>query len=105
MYSPGNMEDSAPEWSAPFPRNIVLVMFQEQASRVEKQRDIDAIQGVVVGGAPIGKGGFYYVRITDDGTSKPLFRAIDKLKSFPQVEAASPDLPDVSPLNRTRQPE
>jgi hypothetical protein len=94
------MEQSAPEWGTPFPRNIVVVLFQEPTSRSEKQHAIDAIQGIVVGGAPIGKGGFYYVRITDDGTSRPLFRAIQTLKSFPQVESASPELPDISPLGQ-----
>ena len=91
------MEQSAPEWSTPFPRNIVLVMFREQTSRDEKQRAIDAIHGVVVGGAPLGKGGVYYVRVPDDGTSRPLFRAIEKLKEFPQVELASPELPAIGP--------
>ena len=98
LHSPGNMEEAAPEWSAPFPRNIVVVMFQEQASRDEKQRAVDAIDGVVVGGARLGKGGYYYIRVHDDGTSAPLFRAIRTLKSFPQVESATPELPDISPL-------
>jgi hypothetical protein len=92
------MEESAPEWSTPFPRNIVVVMFQEPAARDEKQRAVDAIQGVVVGGARLGKGGYYYIRVQDDGTSAPLFRAIRKLKSFPQVQFATPELPDISPL-------
>lgn len=102
IHSPPNMEQSAPEWSVPFPRNIVLVMFQEQTPRDEKQRAIDAIHGVVVGGAPLGKGGYYYIRIPDDGTSRPLFRAIQKLKAFPQVELASPELPDISLLGQER---
>lgn len=89
------MEQSAPEWGAPFPRNIVLVMFREEASRHQKQQAIDAINGVVVGGTPLSKGGVYYVRIPDDGTSRPLFRAIKKLRSFRQVELASPELPEV----------
>ena len=100
IHAPENVEQSAPEWSTPFPRNIVLIMFREQASRGEKQQAIDAVAGVVVGGAPLGKGGYYYVRIKDDGTSRPLFRAIEKLKSFRQVESATPELPDVSPLGR-----
>jgi hypothetical protein len=93
------MEQSAPEWSAPFPRNLVLVVFREQASRLEKQRAIDAIHGVVIGGVPVGKGGYYFVRIPDDGTSRPLFQAIKRLQSFPQVELASPELPELSPQN------
>jgi fervidolysin-like protein len=100
IHSPENMVDSAPEWSAPFPKNIVIVMFQERASRDEKQHAIDAVQGVVVGGVPLRKGGYYYIRIPDDGTSRPLFRAIKKLKSFPQVELASPELPPLTPLRR-----
>lgn len=100
IHSPANMEKDAPEWSAPFPRNIVLLMFQERTTRDEKQHAIDAIHGLVVGGAPLRRGGYYYVRIRDDGTSRPLFRAIEKLKSFPQVQLATPELPDVSPLGR-----
>ena len=53
---------------------------------------------MVVGGARLGRGGYYYIRIEDDGTSAPLFRAIRKLKSFPQVQSATPELPDISPL-------
>jgi len=90
------MEDSAPEWSAPFPRNIVLVMFQDGAARDAKQQATDAVQGVVIGGAPLSKGGYYYIRIPDDGTSRPLFRAIKILQSFPQVELATPELPAIN---------
>jgi len=96
VYAPENMEPPNAEWGAPFPRNIVLVGFTDQASREQKQQAIDAISGVVVGGAPIYRGGAYYVRIPDDGTSRSLFRAIKKLRSFPQVELASPDLPEMS---------
>lgn len=104
MYAPRNMEPPGVEWPRPFPRNIVVVLFREETARVEKQRAIDTIQGVVVGGEPIGRGGFYYVRIPDDGTSQPLFRAIETLKSLPQVETASPVLPAADPLkhNSTR---
>jgi hypothetical protein len=105
LHSPWNMEKSAAEWSTPFPRNIVVVMFQEQTSRDEKQRAVDAINGVVVGGAPVGRGGYYYIRIQDDGTSAPLFRAIRRLKSFRQVQSATPELPDISPLgHKSRAP-
>lgn len=98
MYAPENIEQPGPDWPRPFPRNIVVVLFQEGTSRAEKQRTVDAIRGVVVGGAPIGKGGFYYVRIRDDGTSRTLFRAIETLKSFPQVETAGPVLPPSDPV-------
>ena len=93
VHAPKNMEQSAPEWATPFPRNIVLVGFRDHATHQQKQEAIDAINGVVVGGIPISKGGAYYVRIPDDGTSRPLFRAIKKLRSFPQVELATPELP------------
>lgn len=98
MHSPENMEASAPEWGVPFPRNIVVVMFQEETSRTYKQRAIDAIRGTVVGGVALCRGGYYYVRIPDDGTSRPLFRAIKKLKTFRQVQSATPELPQISPL-------
>ncbi|HSD31940.1 MAG TPA: hypothetical protein VLB49_08530 [Gemmatimonadales bacterium] len=100
MYAPKNMEPPGVEWARPFPRNIVVVLFREETSRIDKQRAIDSIQGVVVGGEPIGRGGYYYVRIPDDGTSRPLFRAIETLKSLPQVETASPVLPASDPLKQ-----
>lgn len=93
MYAPENMSPPTPEWGAPFPRNLIRLGFRDRATREEKQAAIDAIHGIVVGGAPIYRGGAYYVRIQDDGTSRPLFRAIKKLRSMPQVELASPDLP------------
>jgi hypothetical protein len=105
MYAPQNMVRSSSEWAFPFPRNTVQLLFREETSRVEKQRAVDAIRGVVVGGAPIGRGGFYFVRISDDGTSRPLFRAIQTLRSFPQVESASPVLPAPDLLqHNTRRP-
>ena len=93
MYAPQNMVEDRSEWAFPFPRNTVQLLFREETSRVEKQQAVDAVRGFVVGGAPIGKGGFYFVRISDDGTSRPLFRAIQTLSSFPQVESASPVMP------------
>ena len=102
MHSPSNMEKSSSEWSAPFPRNVVLLMFYEQTSRDEKQRAVDAVGGVVVGGGRLSKGGYYYIRIQDDGTSAPLFRAIEKLMSFSQVRTATPVLAERSPLEDER---
>ena len=98
IHLPENMEDSAPEWGARFPRNIVLVLFREETSRADKQQAIDAIRGTVVGGVAVRRGGYYYVRIPDDGTARPLFRAIAKLKSFPQVQSATPELPELQML-------
>src|SRR5256885_7276362 len=102
IHAPSNIEHSAPEWSAPFPRNVVLVMFRERASRSAKQRAIDAIGGTVIGGAALGRGGYYYVRIEDDGTSRPLFRAISTLRSLSQVELATPELPEDGPIGTRR---
>lgn len=98
MHSPDNMEKSSPEWGTPFPRNIVMVMFYEQTSRDEKQRAVDAVGGVVVGGGRLSKGGYYYISIQDDGTAASLFRAIEKLKSFAWVQTATPVLAERSPL-------
>jgi len=104
IHDPRNMEPSAPEWAAPFARNLILLTFREDASQAQRQQAVDAVGGVVIGGTPAGRGGFYYVRIKDDGTSRPLFRATAQLRAMPQVDLASPDLPSfkLGDLRRSR---
>lgn len=97
LHAPKNMVQSSPEWTGPFPRNVVVLMFREDASRAQRQAAVDSVRGDVVGGLPVGKGGYYYVRIADDGTPKPLFAAIAKLKMLPQVVLATPELPTIRP--------
>lgn len=98
IHAPGNIIRSSPHWSAPFPRDLLLVMFKEDASQAERQAAVDSIGGEVVGGEPLGQGGYYYVRIAGDSTGEALFRAIAKLMTLRQIDLASPELPAIQPL-------
>ena len=92
LHAPTNLVSSDPRYPSPFPRNLVLVTFAESTPQSTKQAAISSIGGQVIGGNPIGDGGVYYIQIVDDGTSDPLFAAIDTLNTFSSVELASPEL-------------
>jgi hypothetical protein len=85
------MMRSSPEWGAPFPRDLIVLAFKEDATQSERQQAVDAVGGEVIGGEQIDRGGYYYVRIRSDGKADALFRAITKLKTFPKVDLASPE--------------
>jgi hypothetical protein len=91
------MAPPSPEWSFPFPRDLVLVAFKEDASQAERQAAIDCIGGEVIGGEPVDSGGYYYIRVPSDSTGGGVFAAIAKLDKLRQVAVATPDLPPVSP--------
>jgi len=97
IHAPEHIIPSSPEWGVPFPRNLIVLAFKEDATQTERQQAVDAVGGEVIGGEHIDRGGYYYVRIRSDGTADALFRAITKLKTFPTVDLASPELPPVSP--------
>jgi hypothetical protein len=97
VHAPENIIPSSPEWGVPFPRNLIVLAFKEDATQTERQQAIDAVGGEVIGGEHIDRGGYYYVRIRSDGTADALFRAITKLKTFPKVDLASPEPPPISP--------
>lgn len=93
IYAPENMTDGAPYMTGRFPRDIICVWFEDEATREERQAAVDAIDGEVVGGVRgLGQGGFYYVRIAGDGSAAALFTAIAELESMPQVSTATPAL-------------
>ena len=97
IHAPGNIIRSSPRWGTPFPRDLLLVMFKENASQAERQAAVESVGGEVVGGEPVGRGGYYYIRIAADSTGEALFRAIAKLTKLPQVDLASPELPAIQP--------
>jgi len=92
IYAPSNIVAGDSVERGPYPRDLIWIFFQEDASQAARQAAIDSIGGEVVGGHRYNNGGVYYVRIQQDGTAGPLHRAIDKLKSLPQVRSATPDL-------------
>lgn len=97
LHAPENMIRSSPEWGVPFPRNLIVLAFKEDATQSERQQAVDAVGGEVIGGEHVDRGGYYYVRIRSDGTGEALFRAITKLKTFPKVDLASPEPLPVGP--------
>jgi hypothetical protein len=97
IHAPPNMISTAPQGAAPFPRDIIVVAFRQNATQAERQVPIEAIGGEVIGGEPVDRGGYYYVRIHRDGTAEALFQAIKTLKGFRQVEIASPEPPAIHP--------
>jgi len=70
-------------------RSIVKVMFKDGATQRERQQAIDAVSGVVVGGARVADDGDYYVRIPGL-TADDIQVAVRKLQVLPQVELAVP---------------
>jgi hypothetical protein len=102
VYAAGNIVREDSVMTGPYPRDMIWVWFRDNASQVQRQAAIDAISGIVVGGYRFRPGGVYYVRIKHDGTTVPLHSAIAKLKTFPQVSAATPDLSLAVTSNQAR---
>lgn len=90
-----NLAHESSRISGRYPRNFVVIWFTNTAPTEARQHAIDNICGRVVGGVRIGTGGSYYVRLPDDGTGTPLFRAIEYLSKLPHVRFASPALLDL----------
>jgi subtilisin family serine protease len=98
IFDPANVVLNAPEFTGSILRDIVVLEFQETASQAERQEAVDLVDGEVVGGWQFGVGeGWYAVRIPDDGTTEPLFRAIRVLTGLPQVVLAGPQVLDAPP--------
>ena len=97
LHTPANMEPAGTMYPVPFPRNLIRVWFKSGAPPSARQAAIDAIGGRVIGGVRIDDGGVYYVTIVDDGTTVPLFNAINVLKALPDVEMASPEALPLGP--------
>lgn len=81
-------DDDSPHMSGRFPRNVLWLDFYPGTTQEEKQAAIDYIGGEVVGGSSLTD--TYVVRVHDDGTTYPLFVALEKLKSLPQILSALP---------------
>lgn len=86
LFAPGNLILVHPRSSGPYPRNVVLLAFTETASDAEKQAAVDQAGGTVIGG----DGAFYFVKVAEG--SVPVWTAIDRLSSLPQVDEALPYL-------------
>lgn len=74
--------------SLDFLRNVLVVSFVPGITDEDRQAALDMVNGEVVGGIPNGVGGGeYLVRITDNGTTGPLFSAIATLQARTDVVA------------------
>ena len=70
-------------------RSIVTVTFKDGAGQREREKAIEAIGGVVVGGINRPPFSEYFVRIR--GTNiEAIFDALDILRSRPEVQSAFP---------------
>lgn len=92
IYAPGNIVQEHPAMTGPYPRDVIWLVFRDDATQSDRQAAVDAIQGEVIGGAYVRPGGIYYIRIPHDGTADPLHAAIAYLKTLPAVRTATPDL-------------
>jgi hypothetical protein len=74
-------------------RNVVLVEFKPGATAEDRQAAVDAIDGSVVGGVPLGVSGLYLIEFPAhrDRSGAPLNRAIVTLRQLPYVKHAIAD--------------
>ena len=79
-------------FASPVVRNKLWLEFKDGATIEDRQAALDAIDGSVVGGMWLGRGHYYYVRIPvpQDSGAGPLARAIEKLKTMPNVGYVMP---------------
>jgi hypothetical protein len=71
-------------------KNVAVVLFRERASAAERQAAVDAVGGLVVGGARwFGDDGAYLVRVPLGPGRPTLAEAVDRLNALPQVQSAS----------------
>jgi hypothetical protein len=77
-----------PRVSGPYPPDVVLVTFHPWATGEERQSALDYVKGRVIGGG----WDAYFVLVPADGSAAPLWPAIDKLLTLPQVDRAIPDV-------------
>jgi subtilisin family serine protease len=73
-------------------KNTVAIRFHATATRDERQAAVDVIKGRVVGGRQVAGGdGYYFVRLTDNGTGQQIRAAVDTLSTIPSVATAQPE--------------
>lgn len=88
LYAFSSTVLSHPRLAGPYPRSLILVGFQAQATLEERQSAVDMVKGRVVGGM----GQDYVVVIAASASADPLWAAIDKLRALPQVHHADPEV-------------
>jgi hypothetical protein len=102
LYAPENILPAEPLVGGAQLRGVTLVLFRGDATQAQRAAAIARIGGTVIGGARVfHTDGFYYVRIPGAGERADVRRALDTLRSIPQVELALPgSLEDYEPSYR-----
>lgn len=73
-----------------FTKNVVRVIFREDATLDERRLAVALVGGTVVGGERAVRGdGTYFLKIDDDGSGTQLSNAIERLSNLPQVLLSS----------------
>ena len=97
VYAEENIISNSPLMLGEFVRNIVMVLFQPDATQAERQAAVDLIGGEVVGGSRMFiTDGVYFVRIASHGAGAALFRAVVQLEALPQVFCANIELVNIT---------
>ena len=81
--------------SGPYPANLVMLRFRENATPAQRARAVAAVHGSLVGG----NGVYYFVLVQAECADRPVWCAIDALEPLPQVEKAHPYLYGVAPAS------
>jgi len=73
-------------------RDIVLVLFEQNASLETRRRAIASVSGTVIGGQPgfPGEEGYYVVRVPRTASLQELLTVVGQLDTIPGVEMATP---------------
>jgi hypothetical protein len=73
-----------------FTKNVVRVIFREDATLDERRLAVALVGGRVIGGErTVRGGGTYFLKINDDGSGTLLRNAIERLSTLPQVLLSS----------------
>lgn len=90
LYAAENLRQDPTVIAGEFLKNIVVVMFEREATPAQRSEAIALIDGEVIGGQRWGTGdGLYYVRIPGDDSAAPILHAVRVLEQLPYVGFAS----------------
>jgi hypothetical protein len=103
LFADSDLISNTVHMSGTFVKNVVNVLFAQTATQTQRQAAVDQVRGQVIGGERLSSGdGFYLIRIQDDGTDGPLWKAIATLEALRCVEMAGPEALALNPLNRRK---
>ncbi len=97
INAPENIVHDDSVVAGPYPRDLIVLWFRDEATQAERQGAVDLIGAQLIGSAPMRPGGPYFLRICHDGTTGPLHAAIRRLRALPGVAAVTTLPPPLSP--------